>query len=153
VRNIHRKTAASLLPAVAVAASIMAAGVAGNVLGTYINGTLEIGHIIAFEPSPMDEAGTDTRLVVQRTDESDCVLDLNMLRRFGGSLLVESRITGEAAGFRAHWAGQHTSNDSDCGADATLIVGRPALDLLAAAAGGYGAGPDRATVFALGILK
>jgi len=132
----------------------MAAGVAGNALGHYVNGAPRVGHIIAFEPSPNGEADIATRLVVHRADHAECVLDLNTMRRSGGSLVVESQVAGEAAGFHTHWAGQRTSDDTgDCGSDAELIVRRQDLDLLGSFAGGYGAGPDREAIYRLSILN
>jgi len=154
MRPTNRKTVASLLPAVAVAASVMAAGVAGNAIGTYVNGAPQVGHIIAFEPSRAADADAGGRLVVHRRDKSDCVLDLGTLHRFGGSLVVESKVAGDTAGFRVHWAGQHTSDGAgDCGADAILIAGRQDLDLLAASAGGYQTAQNHATLFDAGVLK
>ena len=154
MRSTNRKTFASLLPAVAVVVSVMAAGVAGNAIGTYVSGAPQVGYMIAFEPSPAVGADKGGRLVVHRGDKSDCVLDLATLHRFGGSLVVESKVTGDTAGFRVHWAGQRTSNGSgDCGADAILIAGRQDLDLLAQSAGGYETAQTRATVFDRGLLK
>lgn len=147
-----RKTVFSLVPAVAAATAVMAAGVAGNVVGTYIHNTPSVGHIIAFEPAPAFVGGSAERLAVRRADGSECVLDLATIRRFGGSLVVETLSANEASDYRVHWAGKSTSEaGGDCGKDTNLTVGRGTLDVLASSAGGYGTGQDRATVFPLGI--
>jgi hypothetical protein len=149
MRTRNRKTVASLLPAVAVAASVMAAGIGGNVLGTYVNSAPQVGHIVTFDPSSGIAEGP--RIEVRRQDESTCVLDLGVMHRFGGSLVVETRVVDTPADFRVHWAGRLTSNDStDCGSDAIIMVARRELDLLASSAGGYGAGQDRAPALTLG---
>ena len=141
----NRKTLTSLLPAVAVAATVMAAGIGGNALGTYVNSAPQVGHIVTFVPSG-GGAGY-TRVEVRRTDNSTCVLDSDVMRSFGGSLMVETRIADAQADFLVHWAGRLTSNEAtDCGSDAIIKIGRHELDQLAASVGGYGAGPDRIPV-------
>ena len=146
----NRKTLASLLPAVAVAATVMAAGVGGNALGTYVNNTPQVGHIVTFGPSG-GGAGYE-HVEVRRTDNSTCVLDSGLMRRFGGSLMVETRVADAQGDFLVHWAGRLTSNEAtDCGSDAIIKIGRSELDLLAASAGGYGAGPDRIPVLTAGL--
>src|SRR5690349_21293989 len=142
MRSTNRNTAARLLFATVVAATVMAAGVAGNVLGNYVVRAPRIGHIIAFIPSQDAQTAIGARLVVHRRDQSDCVLDLDVLRRSGGSLVVESQVHG--AGYSAHWAGARTSNDAlDCGTDADLVVRRQYLDVLDTFANGPG-GPSSA---------
>lgn len=154
MRTTNRKTMTSLFPAVAVAGAVMGAGVAGNLIGTYLNSAPVVGHIIAFDATRSDEAEPGRRLEVQRADGTGCVLDLNMVRRFGGSLVVETLAADSADGFRVHWAGKLTSDGAgDCGRDTNLIVGRRTLDLLASSAGGYGTGQDRAPVYALGFTR
>ena len=136
MRTTKRKTLATLLPAVAAAASIMVAGVAGNVAGTYVNSTPRIGHIIAFAPG--SDVGANALVMTNRQGGSVCAFDLDVVHRFGGSLVVETLTPGEANGFLVHWAGQRTSEGAaDCGSDAMLTIGRSDLDRLAASAGGY----------------
>ena len=58
------------------------------------------------------------RLLVRRQDQFGCVLDLNVLRQSGGSLIVEIRPGNGASDFRVHWAGARTSDDpGNCGND------------------------------------
>ena len=99
-----------------------------------------LGDIIAFTASSGEPAPESARLMVHRQDRFGCVLDLNFLRRSGGSLIVEGQSdTGKS--FRVHWAGKRTTADTaSCGEQADLIVDSGDLDRLALAAGGYGAG-------------
>jgi hypothetical protein len=130
-----RKTLAALLPAVAGAVAVVAAGIGGNALGTYANGAPRVGHIIAFDRSSGDVDGP--RIVVRRQDGSSCVLDVAIMRRFGGSLMVETAVVDVSDAFVVHWAGRMTSNEvTDCGSDAFIMVGRPELDTLESFAGG-----------------
>jgi hypothetical protein len=151
MRTTNRKLAERLLFATVVAATVMGAGIAGNVLGNAVMRTPRIGHIIAFEPSPDAQTVIGARLVVHRRDKSDCILDLDVLRRSGGSLVVESQVP--SAGYSAHWAGARTSNDAlDCGTDADLIVRRQYLNVLDTFADSPG-GPSRTSVHDLGGLR
>jgi hypothetical protein len=148
MRSTNRNTAIRLLFATVIAATVMGAGIAGNIVGNYVVRAPRIGHIIAFIPSKDSQPAIGARLVVHRRDRSDCVLDLDVLRRSGGSLIVESQVPG--AGYSAHWAGARTSNDArDCGADADLVVRRQYLDVLDSFANGPGSSPA-ATVHDLG---
>jgi hypothetical protein len=152
MRRTNRNTAARLLPATAVATTIMAASLAGNALGNYFVPAPQVGHIIAFEPNQDVSTAIGIRLAAHRPGQSDCVLDLDVLHRSGGSLVVESQADGD--GYHIHWAGVRTSADAaDCGTDADLIVRRRVLDVLATYAGGYGADPDRMALYTLGVLK
>lgn len=148
MRKRNRKTLAALLPAVAGAGAVIAAGFGGNALGSYINGAPQIGHIIAFDPS--SETAGGPRIVVGRQDGSTCVLDLGVMRRFGGSLVVETGVLDASGEFLVHWAGRMTSNEvADCGSDAMIKVGRHDLDTLASSAGGYVVGQESALIGAL----
>ena len=135
MRTRNRKTLAALLPAVAGAVAVIVAGVGGNALGSYINGAPRIGHIIAFDPSSEKVDGPG--IAVRRQDGSSCVLDLGVIRRFGGSLIVEADGVEASTAFLVHWSGHMTSNEvTDCGSDAIIMVGRHDLDTLDSFAGG-----------------
>ena len=154
MRSTNRQPAGSLLRGVAVAVVIIAAGLTGNALGTYVAGAPRIGSIIAFERSARVNTDKGIRLMVHHVNGGACTLDLNVIRRSGGSLVVESQTAGEAAAFRVHWAGARTSDDdADCGLDADLAVKRHYLDVMASYAGGYGSSPDRLPVYAPTILQ
>lgn len=109
--------AAGLITAVAVCtASIL------SVAAKLTEPALHVGDIVKFQAE--DEAPPDTgpRLLVHRTGQFGCILDLGVVRQSGGSLVVESQSGGQHE-FRLHWAGKRTSADSaDCGEDADLIV-------------------------------
>ncbi len=106
-----------------------------------------VGDIVSFAPSTDQQTGESIRLIVHRSGQFGCVLDLAVLRRSGGSLVVESQVA-EAGSFRVHWAGERTSSDTaNCGPDADLILDGQEMDLLAAGAGGYGAEPKRLPTF------
>jgi hypothetical protein len=103
---------------------------------------VSVGDIIAFEPEPepitTGTAMASGRIAVHRPNQFGCILDLETIRRFGGSLVAEARLASEGLSFRMHWAGEHTAPGSgDCGPNADLIVERADLSRLAAAAGGY----------------
>jgi hypothetical protein len=101
----------------------------------------DIGDIVSFTASTEQTVGDGTRLIVHRTDQFGCILDLSSLRRSGGSLVVESQINETAGSFRVHWAWERTSADNaNCGAQADLILDEQELNKLAFSAGGYGAG-------------
>jgi hypothetical protein len=154
MRSTNRQQAGSLLRGVAVAVVIIFAGLAGNALGTYVAGAPRVGSIIAFEPSAARADTKGIRLAVHRADGDACTLDLNVVQRSGGSLVVESQTAGEPIAFHVHWAGERTSDDdADCGPGADLTVKRHYLDLMAAYAGGYGAGPDRSPAYAPAMLQ
>jgi hypothetical protein len=101
-----------------------------------------VGDIIAFEPDPGPISGSAVlasgRIAVHRPNQFGCILDLDTLRRYGGSLVAEARLASEGESYRMHWAGERTApNSGDCGPNADLIVERSDLRRLAAAAGGY----------------
>jgi hypothetical protein len=153
MRSPNRWTAASLVPALMVGVSIVAAGITGSAIGAYFSGAPKIGHIIAFEPSPDNAIRDASRIELRRPDQPYCIFDLNVVRRLGGSLIVERQLDGDAADFRVHWAGQRTSDDAaDCGGDAVLIAGRQELDRLASSAGGYIVSETPAPLFTPGML-
>jgi hypothetical protein len=98
-----------------------------------------VGDVIAFDAGHHTPFDIVARLTVHRTSLGDCVLDLATIQRSGGSLVVEQRGIGPEQLFRAHWAGTRTSFDpDDCGAQATLELNRSDINILAAAAGGFG---------------
>jgi hypothetical protein len=152
MRRTNLWAAGRLLPATAVAATVMAAGIAGNALGNYFVRAPQVGHIIAFEPKQDAQTTIGIRLSAHRPGQSDCVLDLEVMHRTGGSLVVESQASG--GGYHLHWAGARTSGDAaECGTDADLVVRRRVLDVLATYAGGYGADPDGMALYTMGVLK
>jgi hypothetical protein len=104
--------------------------------------TVQVGDIIAFEPDPASMAANPLipagRIAVHRPGQYGCILDLDTLRRDGGSLVAEARLASEGHSFRLHWAGIRTAPGSgDCGKSADLIINPDDLSRLAIAAGGF----------------
>jgi hypothetical protein len=138
----------ALGPMIAMASGALVGAFALNAIVKLATTTPHVGDIVAFSASTAAPFDDGTRLLVHRQDQYGCVLDLNVLRRAGGSLIVETQPDAGASGFRVHWAGARTSDDpANCGSDADLIVGRLDLDVLSLSAGGYGIGQKQATPF------
>jgi hypothetical protein len=142
MRTSNKKTARTLGPAIIATTAVVTAALALNILARLAQTTPHVGDIVAFPASTIRSYDDGTRLLVHRQDQFGCVLDLNVLRRSGGSLVLETRFGGEISSFRAHWAGARTSDDpGNCGSDAELVLDRLDLDALALAARGYGIHP------------
>jgi hypothetical protein len=140
----NRNTARAMQPAIIAVACVLTVAVAVNAIVDLTRASPHLGDIVAFAPSATTSPGEGTRLVVHRKGQSDCVLDLAVLRRSGGSLVVDTEIVGDTSGFEAHWAGPRTSDTAgNCGGDAELLVDHGDLDILALSAGGYGVGRKR----------
>ncbi len=127
-KRCHHALANSLMVGgVALAAALLIAE-----LGHAAPDAVSVGDIIAFEPAP-GPIGTGAvlpsgRIAVHRPNQFGCILDLNTLRRYGGSLVTEARLASEGESYRMHWAGERTApNSGDCGPNADLIVERSDL--------------------------
>ena len=100
----------------------------------------KLGDIIAFDPARPFPFETGLRLIAGQAAQKNCVLDLDTIRRWGGSLVIEQRASAPDRLHRAHWAGPGTSEDTtDCGPAADLLLSAADVSTLAAAAGGFGA--------------
>jgi hypothetical protein len=100
----------------------------------------KVGDMIAFDPARPSLFDSTARLTAERPKQSHCVLDMAVLRRSGGSLVVEQRGTGPERLYHLHWAGPRTSDDaSNCGTDADLVLSPADMSALAMAASGSGA--------------
>ena len=107
-----------------------------------------VGDIVAFDPALPGGAESGTRLIAARTDRTNCVLDIDAIRRSGGSLVLERRVTGPTRFYHAHWAGPRTSEPlTDCGSNADLVLTMADVSTLAVAAGGFGASPSPGPAF------
>ncbi len=150
MRSINERVALALRPAIVVAVCVLVAVIAVNTITQLARTTPHVGDILVFAPSAVVPVGDDdTRLLVHRQDQFGCVLDLNVLRRSGGSLVIETEIGGNTKNFRVHWAGDRTSGDTgNCGADANLVIDHRDLSILALAAGDYGISHKRIPAFA-----
>ena len=134
-----RKPARLLLP------PILAVGVA-MLISTSVNAIVRqadrigpaVGDIIAF---PAESTGRNAvpQLEVDRADGGKCVLELDALRKTGGSLVLEQRRPGLPRTYRAHWSGpRSTTTGQDCGTTADLNLHVDDVAALALSAGGYG---------------
>jgi hypothetical protein len=96
-----------------------------------------IGDIMTFGPGSVWDTETGPRLLAHRPGQFGCVLDLGVLRRLGGSLVIDGKLTATGPDtWRLHWAGERTSRDmADCGPEAELILNAADVRTLAAAAG------------------
>jgi hypothetical protein len=108
-----------------------------------------VGDIVAFDANlgvPEDLPG---RLSVVRADGTPCQLDLQVMQRVHGSLIVDAATSGVATGgsppsFRLHWTGAHSSLDAgDCGATAEIVASDRVMAALLVATGGVGVGPGK----------
>jgi hypothetical protein len=124
----------------ALAALAVGCGVAGAARQAAEIG-LEVGDIVRFDPSDPSAFNSDARLTVVRQGGALCVLDTDVIRRSGGSLVLEQRSATPDLTYLVHWAGLRTSGQQaeDCGRDADLALSTTDMRALAAAAGGFGA--------------
>ena len=131
------------------------AGMVGTI--TLIHGVGElgpkVGDIISFDPLDSMPRDMKARISVSVADDprgSACTLDVRTIHANGGSLIIETRVPGTTPVFRVHWAGPRSSMDgADCGASADLLVAQDDLEVLAMAAGGFGASARTLTHTAL----
>jgi hypothetical protein len=145
---MHDKSIRNLGSTIGTVAALLVSAIALNLIVRIVHTTPHVGDIVAFAPSTALPADDGTRLIVHRQDQFGCVLDLNVLRRTGGSLVIENQLDAPPGRFAAHWAGPRTSADAaDCGSQADLIVDRLDLEILSMSAGGYGARPIREAMY------
>jgi hypothetical protein len=100
----------------------------------------QVGDIVNFDPARRVPRDSPPGLTVNRDGASSCVIDIRTLHRLGGSLVVESRTPRPNRAYRVHWAGKQSAEGTDnCGTSADLTLDDDTLDILAMAAGGFGA--------------
>jgi hypothetical protein len=102
----------------------------------------QTGDIIAFPatrvPSAITVSFTVNHAITR--DSMSCILDVQTMQQFGGSLVVEAAQYEPSWIFKVHWAGGRTSNDrDDCGGSADLLLNSYQISALIFAAGGTGA--------------
>ena len=114
----------------------------------------KVGDIVSFDPLDPISHDMHARVAAMPVDDKPgvaCVLDVRTMHANGGSVIVKSREPQPSFGYRVHWAGAHSSNDgADCGASADLLVNLDDVELLAMAAGGYGAPASKHVALLLG---
>jgi len=140
----HDDKSTGLLPAALLAVVVALVGLAGavKIAQTAVDLGPAVGDIVQFDPKGYLPVDVHTQVTATRADATGCVLDLEAIHRYGGSLIVEQRYPGNAdRRYRVHWAGrQSAAGAADCGRDADLMLDDSNLDLLAMAAGGWGVG-------------
>jgi len=95
-----------------------------------------VGDMVIFKTDATAPFGSPERLVASRQLQASCVLDIGMMQKSGGSLVVEERGAVSANYYRVHWAGPRTSEDAtNCGADADLVLSKSDLNSLLTATG------------------
>jgi hypothetical protein len=103
-----------------------------------------VGDVVAFDANVGVPADLPTRLSVARTDGTRCQLDLAVMQRVHGSLVVDAATSDSPHVYRLHWAGAHSSLDSgDCGAAADIVASDSVMATLLVATGGVGVGPEK----------
>lgn len=143
-----------LLGPAIIGCAIAVAAAAATSLAAVSLGSASVGDMIVFKPGGGADAEQEPLIAVHRPGQFGCVLDLNTLRRSGGSLVIEARMPTENRAYRLHWAGERTAVDaSDCGPSADVIIDRRDLSALAAAAGGFGIARGRATAYVIGTAN
>jgi hypothetical protein len=76
---------------------------------------------------------------IGKASPRSCILDPQVMKQFGGSLLVESTQLHPRLSFRVHWSGSHTSDQAtDCGSAVDLRLDDHDLDAMSLSAGGSG---------------
>lgn len=143
----HRKTTGSIPQSLLMATAIMLAVVSGMVGIAHKAAQLgpRVGDVVAFDPAHHAAFDSVARLTADRPRQPSCTLDVAVIQRTGGSLVVEERGIGPDRSYRAHWAGPRTSEDTDdCGTDADVVLSQIDIYTLATAAGGFGV--DHASV-------
>ncbi len=137
-KSSERHTVIAAVALVIVTAMVLAAGLSrlANELEP------QIGDIISFPAAKMLSNST-TMITADQADASSrrrCVLDVHMMQKFGGSLMIEGAQFEPSRRFRVHWAGARTSDGrDDCGSSADLLLNSIQVAALVFAAGGTGA--------------
>ena len=73
-----------------------------------------VGDGIVFDPAhPNGLADSAARVSADRQRRASCVLDVAIIQRDGGSLVVEQRGSSPDHFYHAHWAGHRTSEGGD----------------------------------------
>jgi hypothetical protein len=101
----------------------------------------QIGDIIAFPVARAPSVSTTVLMVdpVGASSRRRCALDVPVMQRSGGSLMIEAMQLKPDRRFQVHWAGTRTSGgQQDCGSSADLLLNQFQITTLVFAAGGKG---------------
>ena len=140
----HHEKSSGLLSAALLAVVVSLTGLAGavKIAQTAVALGPSVGDVIRFDPNGRMPVDISTQIDARRVNASGCVLDMDTIHQTGGSLVIEERLPGapDTPRYRVHWAGSRTAaGDRNCGRQADLMLDDSNLDVLAMAAGGWGA--------------
>jgi hypothetical protein len=100
----------------------------------------QVGYIITFIPAQPATTSAQTSISVAAVGNPSaipCILDPDVLRASGGSLVIEARQLEPEVSYRVHWAGKRTSGiTTDCGRSAELLLRAEDIATLSMAANG-----------------
>jgi hypothetical protein len=100
-----------------------------------------VGDVVAFDANFGVPADLPTRLSVTRADGTQCQLDLEVMQRVHGSLMVDAVTSDSPHVYLLHWAGAHSSlGAGDCGAAADIVASDTVMATQLVATGGVGVG-------------
>jgi hypothetical protein len=131
------RTAFLVMALLAIAATLIMVGLFG------LADDLEpkLGDIISFPPGRVPSISTASIKVspTNTPSQGTCVLDVQVMQRSGGSLVVEATRRKPGHAFQVHWAGLRTSQgEDDCGSSADFLLNKVQVAALIFAAGGTG---------------
>jgi hypothetical protein len=101
----------------------------------------QIGDIISFPATQTPSINPESITVkpAGAAGSGPCVLDVHVMEKYGGSLVVEAKWFEPDRGFQVHWAGVRTSDGrEDCGGSVDLLLNSAQFGALVFAAGGTG---------------
>jgi hypothetical protein len=130
-------TAATILVAVIIVGILLVAGLRrlADDFGP------QIGDIIAFPATEIPSISTASIAVnpAGAFGGRPCTLDVDVMQKSGGSLVIEATRFTPDRGFQVHWAGVRTSDSrEDCGGSVDLLLNGAQISALVFAAGGSG---------------
>lgn len=99
------------------------------------------GDLLIFTPAKQTwlEVEPVQVVTISKASPRSCVLDPQVMKRVGGSLVVESTRLHPTLSFRVHWIGSRTSDKAtDCGSAVDLRLDDHALDAMSLSVGGSG---------------
>ena len=142
IRRWRRNAATEEAARTAVLGSLIAALLASSVAmvsaATRIEIGPKVGDILVFRQGAHMPIDWEFTVMTTAVPAATCSLSPAIMAAEGGSLVVEQRLQGPRT-FQVHWAGIRTSTDgSDCGGSAELVVSNADLQLLSNVVGGPG---------------
>lgn len=124
-----------LMPAVTGGICMVMLMSAMHAVADWRNASPSVGDLIAFAPQQSGTADNPDVMAVKALPDAVCVLDTGVLRRSGGSFMIQARMDTQDGVVIAHWAGPHTAEGADdCGNASDLVLDRAQLNRLASAA-------------------